>query len=498
MPSLKLPRIKVGWPVFTVDLHKPSHRLRLTLVLFAGLIVAIALLIGGIQGYGFTESPQFCGTLCHSMEPQYVRWHASPHAQVACAECHVGPGFNAFVNSKIEGTRQLIDTIAGTYARPIKSPVLNLRPARETCETCHNPATFKDNIIKIIQHYDNDAQNTPVRITFILKMGGFNTSTGISKGIHWHIQGQVYYIPIDDQRQTIAWIGVKQSDGSLKQFFSRDLLSMGPAAEAQFVQRAQQAGQVRLMDCIDCHNRAAHYIPYPEESVDQAITNGLISRNLPYIRSKAVNLLKGTYNSEADALQAFEGLRTDYQAMSTVGGFTSDDVNQAVTTLENIYRDTNFPDMNLDWKTNPNNQKHTPTLGCFRCHDDKHVYLDAQGNQQTISAQCNLCHSVPIVGRGDATLVETPVIVGDPPDTHKDFRWTIDHRYITPTEEQSCYNCHGQSFCSNAVCHNLVHPTDMLTSHPQHYQEQGGQVCYICHQNVFCSRCHAEGILSNP
>ncbi len=491
MSPLKFPRFKFGWPAFTVDLRKPAQRLKLLLVLFGLLIVGVAVLIGGIQGYSYSESPSFCGTVCHSMYPQYVRYQASPHANVACAECHVGPGFQAFVTSKIEGTRQLIDTITGKYDRPIKSPVMNLRPARETCETCHTPSSFKDNIIKIIQHYDNDAQNTPVETTFILKMGGTNQLTGESKGIHWHIQSQISYIALDDQRQTIAWVGVKQADGSMKQYFSRDLLGMG---QTSFVEKARQSGQIRQMDCIDCHNRVAHYIPYPEQAVDQAIANGLISRDLPYIRMKAVALLNATYNSENDAMSAIDQLNTYYQST----GASATEASQAVTAIKKIYKDTNFPDMNLDWKTNPNNQRHTPTLGCFRCHDNNHIYIDDQGVQHTISAECNLCHSVPIVGRGTQTLLEAPVIVGEPPDSHKDFSWTIEHRNVTDAEKQQCYNCHGQSFCNNAVCHNLNHPADMLFSHPQHYQEQGGQVCYTCHQNVFCSRCHAEGVIKNP
>jgi hypothetical protein len=154
--------------------------------------------------------------------------------------------------------------------------------------------------------------------------------------------------------------------------------------------------------------------------------------------------------------------------------------------------------MNLDWKTNPNNVEHTPTLGCFRCHDDQHVYVDDSGKPHTISAECNLCHTVPIVGRGAQTVLDTPVIVGDPPDSHEDFRWTIDHRYTTDAEKQECFNCHGQAFCNNSVCHNLSHPPDMLFTHPKQYQSQGGQVCYICHQNVFCSRCHPGGIINNP
>jgi len=105
---------------------------------------------------------------------------------------------------------------------------------------------------------------------------------------------------------------------------------------------------------------------------------------------------------------------------------------------------------------------------------------------------------VPIVGRENETIVEVPVIVGDPPASHADFRWTIEHRSVTDADKQGCYNCHGQSFCNNAVCHNLSHPEDMAFTHPQEFQAKGGQVCYTCHQDVTCTRCHPAGIINNP
>ncbi|NIV28881.1 MAG: cytochrome C, partial [Anaerolineae bacterium] len=100
------------------------------------------------------------------------------------------------------------------YERPIKSPVHNLRPARETCEECHTPNSYTDNIIKTIRHYDNDEANTPLQSTLILKMGGWRESAGISEGIHWHITNPVYYIPADEQRQVMLWVGAEQEDGS--------------------------------------------------------------------------------------------------------------------------------------------------------------------------------------------------------------------------------------------------------------------------------------------
>ncbi len=495
MSPLKISRPKLKWPIFTLDLRKPLDRWKLVLIGIGWLALGVVILVTGIHAYTYTESPAFCGTVCHPMEPQRTRYLASAHSNVACTECHVGPGFQAFVHSKISGLRQLIGVVTNNYDRPIKSPVKDLRPARETCETCHTPTTFKDNIVKIVQHYDSDPQNTPVEITYILKLGGYNQATGESNGIHWHISSEVYYIATDPQRQQIAWVGIKQPDGSMKQYFQQDLLGMGQTA---FVQQAQKNNQVRRMDCIDCHNRTAHYIPYPEQAVDNAISNNLISRDLPSIRAKAVELLKGSYASEDDALVAINQIKDYYEPMVGTDGITEDDVTQAAATLKDLYTTTDFPEMNLDWKTNPNNQQHTPTLGCFRCHDDKHVYVDAQGNQQTISAQCNLCHTVPIVGRGSDILVEAPVIVGNAPASHKDFSWTLTHRNITDAEKQDCLNCHGQSFCNNAVCHNLSHPADMLTSHAQEIQKQGGQVCYTCHQDIFCARCHETGVVNNP
>lgn len=493
-------RIKKGWPIITIDLSRRSHRIKLALVSLVMVVVSLLLLVGGIQGYNFSESSEFCGTICHSMDPQWVRYQASPHAKVECAQCHVGPGAASFIQSKMDGTRQLVETVLGDYSRPIKSPVKNLRPARETCEGCHSPTTFKDNIVKTIRHYDNDEENTPIQTTLILKMGGKQTSTGaISDGIHWHVSSEVYYIALDDQRQVIAWVGVQQADGSLKEYFARDLVGMGQTA---FVEKARADGTIRKLDCIDCHNRTAHYIPYPEQAVDKAISDGLLSRDLPFIREKAVALLQTPYATQAEAFAAADALSEYYSAQSieTVSKDKKEKmVAEAIKTLKDLYTTSNFPYMNLTWDTNPNNEKHNPSMGCFRCHDDKHVVISANGGEgETISAKCNQCHTVPITGRGNEMLIESPVIVGGAPDSHTDFRWTIEHRTTTEAQKQDCYQCHGQAFCNNGACHNLSHPEDMLFTHANEYRDKGEQVCYTCHQNIFCTRCHPAGVLKNP
>ncbi len=494
----RLPRISD----IKIDLSRSDHRRNFLFVNLILLSIGIAFLIGGVKGYEYTESSEFCGTVCHVMEPQFVRFESSPHANIECAKCHIGPGASFFVKSKIDGMRQVYAVLTDTYNNPIKSPVHDLRPARETCETCHSPTTFKDNIVKTHQHFDEDEANTPVNNTLILKMGGWQENTGISQGIHWHITSNVYYIAADEQRQVIMWVGVEQDDGTIKEYFSRDLLNMDRKV---FIEQAREEGELRLMDCIDCHNRTAHYIPYPEQAVDKAIDSGLISRDIPYIRAKSIELLSAPFPSQEEAYTAIEGLTDYYDVRLASGGGSSEDddsstkVLQSVEKLKEIYTSTNFPAMNLNWETNPNNERHTPSPGCFRCHDDKHVSLDVAGNEaNVVSMKCNLCHTVPIVGRGTEMVLEAPVIVGPVPTTHADFRWTIEHRTVTDAETQDCYQCHGQGFCSNEACHNLSHPPDMLFTHAEEYYQRGDQVCYTCHQNILCSRCHPGGIVTNP
>jgi len=431
-------RQKRGWRNITIDLSQPKHR-RVLLLSFVSLgILGLGLTVGSYEVYTYTESSEFCGTVCHTMDPQFTRYEQSAHMNVECVECHVGPGPEYYIKSKVAGVRQLYAILTDTFDRPIKSPVHDLRPARETCENCHTPASFKDNVVKTIEHFDNDAFNTPVISTLILKMGGWQEFTGMSKGIHWHISNPVYYIPADEQRQVILWVGVEQEDGAIKEYFSRDMQLM---AQTNFVEEARASGEIRKMDCIDCHNRTAHDIPAPEKLIDQAIHAGLISASIPYIRAESIKILKTKYASMSEALSAIDGLsdyyRENYAEVYTSQAFVFE---QTFSSLKQIYSSTNFPEMNLNWETNPNNENHSYTLGCFRCHDDKHVNVDQNGVEtDTISVSCNLCHTVPIVGKGEDILVESPVIVGSAPQTHSSFRWTIEHQNISEAEKQDCY-----------------------------------------------------------
>ncbi len=107
-----------------IDLNDPTQRsavISFTTFLVVFVIVSTA---GSYKAYEFTESVQFCGQLCHTvMSPEYTAYQLSPHARVACADCHVGPGATWFVKSKLSGSRQVFAAIFNTFPRPIPSPV---------------------------------------------------------------------------------------------------------------------------------------------------------------------------------------------------------------------------------------------------------------------------------------------------------------------------------------------------------------------------------------
>ena len=113
-----------------------------TALVFVFLVLMLSS-IGSYRAFQVTESPGFCGALCHPvMQPEYATYKISPHARVRCTECHIGPGASWFVRSKLSGLYQVYATVTNRFPRPIPVPVQNLRPARETCEECHWPETI--------------------------------------------------------------------------------------------------------------------------------------------------------------------------------------------------------------------------------------------------------------------------------------------------------------------------------------------------------------------
>ncbi|HKV79118.1 MAG TPA: NapC/NirT family cytochrome c [Candidatus Sulfotelmatobacter sp.] len=239
-----------------IDLNDRIQRSAVISFLTFLLVFVVVSAAGSYKAYEFTESTSFCGQLCHTvMIPEYTAYQLSPHARVACAECHVGAGATWFVKSKLSGSRQVFATIFNTYPRPIPSPVRNLRPAQETCEQCHWPKKFYGGQLKVFSHYGSDEKNTLFQIRMLIKTGGGDPATGAPEGIHWHmnIGNKIDYVAADDKRQIIPYIHVEDLQGRITEYYAKD----------SSLSKDQIAKSPRHhMDCVDCHNRPTHiYVP---------------------------------------------------------------------------------------------------------------------------------------------------------------------------------------------------------------------------------------------
>ncbi len=94
-------------------------------------VVVVGLGLFSYEAYHYTDSNQFCSTVCHEVMAPEAATHAnSPHANVHCVDCHIGPGTSWFVRAKLSGLRQVYAVLTNDFHRPIPSPVENLRPAR--------------------------------------------------------------------------------------------------------------------------------------------------------------------------------------------------------------------------------------------------------------------------------------------------------------------------------------------------------------------------------
>jgi hypothetical protein len=363
-------------PVF--DLNVATTRRWVFILLGATMINIIILASATYKGVEIMESVEFCGTACHSvMQPEHTAHARSPHSRVRCAECHIGPGANWFVKSKLDGAWQLVAVAFDLYPRPVPTPLHDLRPARETCEQCHWPTKHIGDKLRVIKHYREDEANTELTTALVLKVGG---AEGIeSSGIHWHVDRDISIrYRSDDTREEIYEVEFTNADGTVINYADR---------------RAPEDGGVwRTMDCVDCHNRPSHIYRSAHEEVDRLITEGRIDRSLPYVKREGVRIIDTQYDSHE---LAREGIREELQKYYAedypdLAGEKADAINEAAEALADAYSVNVFPQMQVWWDTYPDHIGHEQSDGCTRCHKRSMRTAD----REQISDDCDNCHIV--------------------------------------------------------------------------------------------------------
>ncbi len=379
-----------------IDLSDPKHRKGLVIFVILTVINVSVFSVVGYEGYVFTESPTFCGKVCHQvMSPEYTAYKRSPHANVECVECHIGSGVTWFVKAKISGLRQVVGVVTGSYSRPVPAPVESLRDANDTCGECHWPEKFYGNKLNNIKHLTDDDQKNPEVVPINLHIGGLNPSTDKFEGIHWHVSKDVKieFIAADDERTQIARVRVKRPDNTRDEY-----------VKAAIKVPAEKVNKWRTMDCTDCHNRPGHTFQMPETIVDFGLMNNKINPDIPGIRADSMTVLTAKYKSRDEAE---EKIPVDLFALqskrnATAATAAKADIDAAATYLVKGYLGNIWQSMNIGWGTYQTRIGHrsedygnykyaNPEYGCFRCHDDEHE----NNSGESIPQDCNFCHDEP-------------------------------------------------------------------------------------------------------
>ena len=376
-----------------LDFNRPELRRVFSFIALVTTINGIVLTHASYRGVEYMDSVPFCGQTCHSvMQPEFTAYQNSPHARVDCVKCHIGPGASWFVRSKLSGVRQIFAVTFRTYSRPIATPIENLRPARETCEVCHWPSKFSGSKLVIRSRFADDEKNTATKTVLLMKIGG-----GIAQGVgihsvHLDLAREITYRAADHERQQIPWVRYVSSGGVAREYAAKDW------------DNDLKKGELRVMDCMDCHNRPTHTFEVPKEAVDQAFASGQLDASLPFLKKKAVELLQQSYPSQAAAADGLARSLTAYykEQYPAIADQKSESIRLAAQTIQDIYRRNVFPEMKVKWGTYPNNLGHMNFPGCFRCHDGNHTSKEGK----TITQDCNTCHALLAMEEPNPKILE--------------------------------------------------------------------------------------------
>jgi hypothetical protein len=236
--------------------------------------------------------------------------------------------------------------------------------------------------MKVKYSFLEDEANTRQATVLLLHIGGGHSE---QKGIHsWHIDPskKTLYLPVAEDRQEIGLVRVI-SNGEVTNY-APEGMERKPEDIAD--------SEMRVMDCIDCHNRPTHIYEVPGPAMDAALSSGKIDPSLPYIKMIGVRVLTEAGDFEKPAKPIVEAVLEAYEAdHPEVLKDQQEAVRKAAAEIEAIYKRNVFPDMKVTWGTYPTNLGHTDSPGCYRCHDDNH---ESPAGDTISQEDCTSCHTV--------------------------------------------------------------------------------------------------------
>ena len=119
---------------------------RNTLKVAMVLLIALGVLaLVMCAGYAYSDSSEFCGALCHSMDLSNTTWLESNHKQFKCTECHLPQDGMAkkLVAKGSTGISAVYHETLRDYPAYIEITAGGKAIAEENCLRCHQSTVEK-------------------------------------------------------------------------------------------------------------------------------------------------------------------------------------------------------------------------------------------------------------------------------------------------------------------------------------------------------------------
>ena len=231
------------------------------------------------------------------------------------------------------------------------------------------------------------------------------------------------YVASTNDRETIPWIRyTNKKTGNVKVFQDE---------ENKLTNKAFDTLQVKIMDCMDCHNRPSHSYKSAPVYLDNAILSGSIPTDLPYVKKAALKILKEEFaTSDSASLMISQGMNSYYEnKYPNIFATKKQLIDKAISGIQLAYSMNNFPEMKASSESYLDHIGHLESNGCFRCHSGRHK----SESGETISKDCNLCHT--IVSQGTIKDMKSVQM-----NESLEFRHPID--IGDDWKEKACSECH--------------------------------------------------------
>ena len=363
-------------PVF--DLNDP--RTRGSFLLFLGLTTLNVVILGvaGYKGIEVMDSTPFCGQTCHTV--MAARVHRTTSARLTpgsrCVDCHIGPGANWFVKSKLSGSWQLVSVTFDLYPRPIPRPgaqpapgARDLRAVPLAAEVRRRPAQGADPLRGGRgQHGDEDRARCSGSAA--CRAGRPRASTGTST------PPTIRYLS-DEKREKIYEVEMtRRRDGQDLSARRRRRRQghRGRRRGAPWTASTATTGRATSTGC----RRTRSTSRWCEQRID---------RSLPFVRREGLKALQATYADHDDARARIREAIAELLREELPGprfGAGADAITAAAEELGTICCLQRLPEHEHRLGHLPPTTSATRTrAGCFRCHDDEHKTTGARRSRRT-------------------------------------------------------------------------------------------------------------------